>query len=48
VKVLFECFGRYEEYTDYLFPEESETTSLKILEAAHKWKKQKVKAGECV
>ncbi|CAA0382256.1 unnamed protein product [Arabidopsis thaliana] len=38
----------YEEYTDYLFPEESETTSLKILEAAHKWKKQKVKAGECV
>ncbi|EOA13011.1 hypothetical protein CARUB_v10026005mg [Capsella rubella] len=39
----------YEEYIDYLFPEESQTTNLKILEAAYNWKKQKVvKAGECV
>ncbi|XP_010465138.1 PREDICTED: crooked neck-like protein 1 [Camelina sativa] len=37
----------YEEYIDYLFPEESHTTNLKILEAAYNWKKQKVvKAGE--
>ncbi|WZZ75762.1 hypothetical protein YC2023_087132 [Brassica napus] len=37
----------YQEYTDYLFPDESLTTAnLKILEAAHRWKKQK--AGECV
>ncbi|KAL0890004.1 hypothetical protein Bca101_013987 [Brassica carinata] len=37
----------YQEYTDYLFPDESQTTAnLKILEAAHRWKKQK--AGECV
>lgn len=35
----------YEEYIDYFFPEESQTMNLKILEAAHKWKKQKVKAG---
>ncbi|CAH8268222.1 unnamed protein product [Arabidopsis lyrata] len=34
----------YEEYIDYLFPEESQTMNLKILEAAHKWKKQKVAA----
>lgn len=32
----------YEEYIDYLFPEESQTTNLKILEAAYKWKKQKI------
>ncbi|XP_052209350.1 uncharacterized protein LOC127812868 [Diospyros lotus] len=32
----------YEEYIDYLFPEETQTTNLKILEAAYKWKKQKV------
>ncbi|CAL9220635.1 unnamed protein product [Arabidopsis halleri] len=39
----------YEEYIDYLFPEESQTANLKIVEAAYKWKKQKVvKAGECV
>ncbi|EYU40035.1 hypothetical protein ABFS82_05G108900 [Erythranthe guttata] len=31
----------YEEYIDYLFPEETQTTNLKILEAALKWKKQK-------
>ncbi|CAN6913927.1 unnamed protein product [Brassica oleracea] len=37
----------YQEYTDYLFPDESLTTAnLKILEAAHRWKKQE--AGECV
>jgi crooked neck len=34
----------YEEYIDYFFPEESQTMNLKILEAAHKWKKQKVDA----
>ncbi|KAL0408074.1 UNVERIFIED_CONTAM: Crooked neck-like protein 1 [Sesamum radiatum] len=33
---------RYEEYIDYLFPEETQTTNLKILEAAYKWKKQKI------
>ncbi|KAJ0100340.1 hypothetical protein Patl1_20540 [Pistacia atlantica] len=33
---------RYEEYIDYLFPEESQTTNLKILEAAYRWKKQKI------
>lgn len=32
---------RYEEYIDYLFPEETQTTNLKILEAAYRWKKQK-------
>ncbi|VVB09549.1 unnamed protein product [Arabis nemorensis] len=32
----------YEEYIDYLYPEESQTTNLKILEAAYKWKNQKV------
>ncbi|KAJ0042507.1 hypothetical protein Pint_17915 [Pistacia integerrima] len=32
----------YEEYIDYLFPEESQTTNLKILEAAYRWKKQKI------
>ncbi|KAG7605086.1 HAT (Half-A-TPR) repeat [Arabidopsis thaliana x Arabidopsis arenosa] len=36
----------YEEYFDYLFPEESGTTNLKILEAAYKWKK--LKGEECV
>jgi hypothetical protein len=34
---------RFEEYTDYIFPEESGMApNLKILEAAYKWKKQKV------
>ncbi|GJR55345.1 crooked neck-like protein 1 [Tanacetum coccineum] len=32
----------YEEYIDYLFPEESQASNLKILEQAYKWKKQKV------
>ncbi|XP_010436127.1 PREDICTED: crooked neck-like protein 1 isoform X2 [Camelina sativa] len=36
----------YEEYIDYMYPEESQTTNLKILEAAYKWKKQKVAASE--
>ncbi|CAA7028357.1 unnamed protein product [Microthlaspi erraticum] len=36
----------YEEYIDYLFPEESQTTNLKILEAAQRWKKQKLAASE--
>ena len=35
-------FGRFEEYIDYMFPEEAQTTNLKILEAAYRWKKQKV------
>ncbi|KAJ0810680.1 hypothetical protein HanPI659440_Chr01g0029761 [Helianthus annuus] len=34
--------GMHEEYIDYLFPEESQASSLKILEQAYKWKKQKV------
>lgn len=37
---------RYEEYIDYLFPEETQTTNLKILEAAYKWKKQKTVSDE--
>ncbi|RID54184.1 hypothetical protein BRARA_G01524 [Brassica rapa] len=36
----------YEEYIDYLYPEESQTTNLKILEAAYKWKKQKLATSE--
>ncbi|XP_050375831.1 uncharacterized protein LOC126793373 [Argentina anserina] len=36
----------YEEYIDYLFPEESQTTNLKILEAAYRWKKQKRSSDE--
>ncbi|GAY45064.1 hypothetical protein CUMW_086630, partial [Citrus unshiu] len=32
----------YEEYIDYLLPEESKTTNLEILEAAYNWKKQKI------
>ncbi|KAL9224680.1 hypothetical protein vseg_000692 [Gypsophila vaccaria] len=35
-----------EEYFDYLFPEETQTTNLKILEAAYKWKKQKVSSDD--
>lgn len=32
----------WEEYYDYIFPEEqAKAPSLKILEMAHKWKKQK-------
>ncbi|KAF3609418.1 hypothetical protein DY000_02048353 [Brassica cretica] len=38
--------SRYEEYIDYLYPKESQTTNLKILEAAYKWKKQKLAASE--
>ncbi|KAG2284500.1 hypothetical protein Bca52824_055720 [Brassica carinata] len=34
----------YVEYTDYLFPEELKASNLKILEAACRWKKQKVDA----
>ena len=36
----------YEEYIDYLFPEETQTTNLKIPEAAYKWKKQRVASEE--
>ena len=33
----------WEEYNDYIYPEEeAQAPSLKILEMAHKWKKQKV------
>ena len=33
----------WEEYYDYIYPEEeAKAPSLKILEMAHKWKKQKV------
>lgn len=39
-------FGRYEEYIDYVFPEENQATNLKILEAAYKWKKQKISSDE--
>ncbi|CAA6661039.1 unnamed protein product [Spirodela intermedia] len=31
----------YEEYIDYIFPDEEVATKLKILEAAYKWKKQR-------
>ncbi|GAB2240439.1 hypothetical protein Droror1_Dr00020957 [Drosera rotundifolia] len=30
----------YEEFIDYLFPEEAQTTNLKVLEAAYRWKKK--------
>ncbi|KAK9114221.1 hypothetical protein Syun_021018 [Stephania yunnanensis] len=36
----------YEEYYDYIFPEETTTPNLKILEAAYKWKKQKVGSSD--
>lgn len=42
---IFELY-RYEEYIDYMFPEEAQTTNLKILEAAYKWKKQKVASDD--
>lgn len=33
----------FEEYTDYIFPDETGMApNLKILEAAYKWKKQKI------
>ena len=31
----------WEEYFDYIFPDEANTQALKILEMAQKWKKQK-------
>lgn len=31
----------YEEHIDYIFPEETQTTTFKLLEAAYKWKNQK-------
>ncbi|KAI3687458.1 hypothetical protein L1987_81154 [Smallanthus sonchifolius] len=36
----------YEEYIDYLFPEESQASNLKILELAYKWKRQKVASDD--
>ncbi|KAH1080335.1 hypothetical protein J1N35_020096 [Gossypium stocksii] len=36
----------YEEYFDYVFPEENQATNLKILEAAYKWKKQKITSDD--
>ncbi|XP_015879328.3 uncharacterized protein LOC107415501 [Ziziphus jujuba] len=38
----------FEEYVDYLFPEETQTPTLKILEAAYKWKKRKLSGEEKV
>lgn len=38
--------GRYEEYIDYMFPEEAQTSNLKILEAAYMWKKRKVSSDD--
>lgn len=47
----FPCFlfFRFEEYFDYIFPDEAGAApNLKILEAAYKWKRQKLgqKEGE--
>lgn len=42
----FYNFDRFEEYYDYTFPEETQMTNLKILEAAYKWKKQKAAADD--
>ncbi|XP_078438951.1 uncharacterized protein LOC144709307 [Wolffia australiana] len=36
----------YEEYIDYIFPDEEVASKLKILEAAYKWKKQKTDTDE--
>lgn len=36
----------YEECIDYMFPEETQMTNLNILEAAYKWKKQKISNEE--
>lgn len=38
--------GRFEEYIDYMFPEEAQTSNLKILEAAYMWKKRKVSSDD--
>ncbi|GJZ90493.1 hypothetical protein Tco_0662420 [Tanacetum coccineum] len=35
-----------EEYVDYIFPEESQASNLKILEQAYKWKKRKLATAE--
>ncbi|XP_049375910.1 uncharacterized protein LOC125840966 [Solanum verrucosum] len=36
----------YEEYIDYLFPEEMQVNNLNILASAYKWKKQRVASEE--
>ncbi|XP_017223184.1 uncharacterized protein LOC108199742 [Daucus carota subsp. sativus] len=36
----------YEEYIDYIFPEETQAPNMKILEAAYKWKKQKTASDQ--
>ncbi|KAA8528264.1 hypothetical protein F0562_035485 [Nyssa sinensis] len=36
----------YEEYIDYVFPDETPTTNLKILEAAYMWKKRKIASDD--
>lgn len=36
----------YEEYIDYIFPEETQAPNMKILEAAYKWKKQKTSSDQ--
>lgn len=39
--------GRWEEYYDYIYPDESASApSLKILEMAHKWKRQRAHEPE--
>lgn len=44
---LFCCWNRFEEYFDYIFPDESGSgPNLKILEAAYRWKRQKQSAAE--
>jgi crooked neck len=44
---LFDCHCRFEEYIDYIFPDEvAMAPNLKILEAAYRWKKQKVDPDE--
>jgi len=40
---MFSC--RYEEYIDYVFPEEAHAHNLKILEKAREWKRQKLASG---
>jgi crooked neck len=36
----------WEEYFDYIFPDDAKPQALKILEMAQKWKKQKVQDDE--
>ncbi|AES77037.1 putative tetratricopeptide-like helical domain-containing protein [Medicago truncatula] len=38
--------SRIEEFIDYLFPEETQTTNLKFFEAAYKWKKKRSSSAD--